>query len=299
MSRYVFLVPDRVKDPRGGIMNIVRHGELAVRLGAEAVLATDSGKDPHGRKWFLHRLPVIKWRERRPDDICVIPDLFSDRTDAVAGRCIIYMQTPIRLYNNFDHTRPDLAIWSDSPLMFEKCTRLYPGKDIPIVPNIVDSAAFPFVSQAKRKPGMMIVFPRKGSDFIGDVFAGYARSGRRYWKPRILSRMRFDKLAQVFGTAQAFLASADVEGCALPPQESMAAGVVVCGKNANGANFCMQHGKTALVSQDVSGTVENLMRLEDDGLRERLADAAYEFISRYFPAAEPTKFWRRLLDRDA
>ncbi|MFQ5591067.1 MAG: glycosyltransferase family 1 protein, partial [Phycisphaerae bacterium] len=116
MTRYIFLIPDKVKEPRGGIMNIVRHGELAAKLGAEVCLATDSGRDPHGRKWFPHSLRVIAWRKRRADDICVLPDLFAERTSTVSGRCIVYMQTPLRLSNNFDYSRPDVAIWTDSPM---------------------------------------------------------------------------------------------------------------------------------------------------------------------------------------
>ncbi|MFQ5592126.1 MAG: glycosyltransferase, partial [Phycisphaerae bacterium] len=197
--------------------------------------------------------------------------------------------------NNFDYSRPDVAIWTDSLMMLKKCKALYTGKDIPIVPNIVDDAAFPFVAQSEREPGMIIVFPRKGSYFIDEVFSKYRRDGGTYWRPKLLHRLPFKKLARCFGRAQAFFAAADVEGCALPPQESMAAGVVVTGKDAGGANFCMQHEETALVSTDVTEAVENLKRLEDGDLRQRLADTAHRFISRYFPAAEPAGFWRDIL----
>ncbi|MBN1491113.1 MAG: glycosyltransferase [Phycisphaerae bacterium] len=294
-ARYVFLIPDKVTSPRGGIMNIVRHCQIAAELGAPAVLATDTGKDPHGQEWFLHQLPVIKWSQRRRQDTCVVPDLWSKRANKVHGPCVVYMQVPNRLYNDFDHTREDLQIWTDSSLMLTLCRERYPGKEIPIVPNVVDNKAFPFIPQQERREGMIIVFPRKGSDFIDSVFAEYARRGGQYWKPKVLDKMRFDRMAKVFEQAQAFLASADVEGCALPPQESMAAGVVVVGKDANGANFCMQHGKTAMVASTPEEVAIALRELEAPSLRATLAHNAYDFIKQFFPDAAPMAFWRQIL----
>ena len=297
MNRFIFLIPDEKALPRGGIMNIIRFGELASSLGADVAVATFSGKDGHGKKWFKHNLPVIKWEDRSDDDICLIADLYSDQADHVNGACILYMQTPLQLHNNFDYMRKDLQIWTDSPYMLEMCKEHYPGKDIPIVPNIVDSKAFPFKPQSERKAGRIFVFPRKGDDFIKEVFKKYKKAGGNYWKPKRLHKLPFEKLAEEFGEAQAFFASADVEGCALPPQESMAAGVVVIGKNATGANFSMQHNKTALVCNTVDETVENLFRAEDEKLRTELAGEAYNFISRYFPDAEPKQFLENTFDK--
>jgi len=265
------------------------------RLGREVAIATYTGKDGHGRKWFQHQLPVIKWDERQEDDVCVIADLYSDQADLVKGRCIVYMQHPLLMYKNFDYRRQDLRIWTDSPYMLNKCQEFFPEKDIPIVPNIVDKSAFPFKPQSERKRGSIIVFPRKGDDFIREVFRAYKKAGGSYWMSKSLHKLPFVKLAAEFGKAQAFFASADVEGCALPPQESMAAGVVVIGKNATGSNFSMQDGETALVSSTVEETVTKLLEGEDDALRTRIAEAGYEFISRYFPENEPTEFWKQIL----
>jgi len=295
MSRYVFYIPDEGRGPTGGIMNIVRHCRLARKLGVEAVLSTESGDDTHGRLWFKHEIEYIKWSDRRTDDICVIPDYFTDLVADVKGRCIVYMQSPLWLKQNFDYARQDLTLWTDSPMMLDRCKQLYPGKQIPIVPNIVDSEAFPFIPQAERKDGMIIVFPRKGADFIKKVFSEYRSMGGRYWKAKVVNKMPFEKMTLLFRQAQAFLASADVEGCALPPQESMAAGVVVVGRNANGANFCMQHRKTALVCDYAEGTAAFLLALEKRSFREYLADNAYRYIQRFFPEAEPTRFWMSVL----
>lgn len=295
MDRYVFLIPDEKSQPRGGIMNIVRHGILAMQLGVDVVLATYTGKDGHGRKWFHHDLPVIKWDTRTPNDVCVVPDIMSGQVDLVKGRCIVYQQNPKYIFNNFDYKRSDLRIWTDSPMMLEKCQMAFPDIDIPIVPNIIDNKAFAFKVQSEKKQGCIIVFPRKGDDFIKDVFKSYKSAGGNYWKPMSLNKLPFEKLAQKFEEAQAFLASADIEGCALPPQESLAAGVVVVGKNAKGANFSMQDGETALIANTVAEAVEKLFQAEDAELRIRIAKAGHKFISRYFPENEPAKFWRELL----
>ena len=295
LGRYVFLIPDLGTRPAGGIMNIIRHAGVAARLGAEVAVATETGRDQHGRRWFRHDLPHIRWGDRRADDVCVIPDLYTDRVEEVEGPCIVYMQAPKLMFTNFDYRREDLQIWTDSPFMLEKCRALYPGKEIPIVPNVVDNAMFPFIPQSERKPGMIIVFPRKGKTFIKQVFAEYRAAGGRYWNPKVVHGMRFDKMAKVFQKAEAFLASADHEGCALPPQECMACGVVVVGKDAHGANFCMRHRETAMVANNAQEASACLLEVEVSTLRAKLARNGYGFIKRYFPDAEPTEFWRGVL----
>jgi glycosyltransferase involved in cell wall biosynthesis len=296
MRRFVFLIPDSAKQPRGGIMNIVRHGRVARGLGAEVVLATGTGRDGHGRSWFRHDLPCIRWDRRRDDDACVVPDLYSAQADAVAGPCIVYLQTPLRLTADFDYRRASVRLWTDSPFMLERCREVFPGKEIGIVPNVVDEEAFPFIPQRERRDGMIIFFPRKGEEYGRAVFDAYRRSGGRYWKPRTVDRMRFDRMATLFRKPQAFFASAEIEGCALPPQESMAAGIVVVGRDARGANFCMEHERTAMVTDGVDHAAACQASLEDPALRERLAQCAYEAISRYFPRNEPRAFWQGILE---
>ena len=298
MSRFVFLIPDERAEPRGGIMNIVRHCAVVRQVGSEAVLATPTGRDAHGKRWFRHQEKVIKWNDRKPEDVCIIPDLYSDKVTEHKGPCVVYEQHPALIYKNFDYLRENLQIWTDSPFMLEKCEEAFPGKDIPIVPNVVDDQAFPFTPQDKKQPGLIIVFPRKGKDFIKALFKLYKKRGGRYWKPKALHKMRLDKMAEVFCRAEAFLASAEMEGCALPPQEAMSAGVVVVGKSAKGANFGMRHGETAWVSETVEDTADGLFRLEDRALRQDLSVAGHQFISRYYPDREPAEFWRRVLGGD-
>jgi len=284
----------------GGTLNILRHCDVAQSVGAEACMATMSGEDPFGTEWGVQTakpLRFVPWSSRRPDDLCVIPDFVSYLADDIEGPCVIYEQHPLQVRADFDFRREDRVLWTDSPFMLEICHGVFPGKDVEIVPNIVDHRAFPFVPQAERRRGELMAFPRKGPEFIQATFDAYRRLGGTYWHLVEVDGLPFPELARRFGTPQAFLASADVEGCALPPQEAMAAGVVVVGKNARGANFCMEDGRTALIGETPEEAAVALRKAEDDALRERLATAGHEAISRYFAEGEPADFWRGFLAR--
>lgn len=278
----------------GGTLNIMRHGSLVRSLGAEALLMTPRGKDTH-RRFSVVRLPQIAWRKRRPDDVCIIPEFCSELADDIEGRVVVYLQVPLHLRRNFDYMDPRVQLWTDSPFMLERSRETFPGKDIEIVPNIIDDQAFPFRPQSERQRGCIFAFPRKGPEFIEATRAAYARLGGSYWQFELISGLSLSELAYEMRRPQAFLASAEVEGCALPPQESMAAGIVVVGKSARGANFAMEHRRTAMVAETPEAAAESLIELEKEELRDTISLAAREYIARYFPDAEPREFWRRKL----
>jgi glycosyltransferase involved in cell wall biosynthesis len=279
----------------GGTLNLMRHCAAARAIGADAFLATERGVDNYGETWGIGLLPFVCWSERRANDLCVIPDVFSPLADHVAGPCVVYQQQPIQVRANFDFRRHDVYIWTDSPFMLEICKRTFPGKEIPVVPNIVDDKAFPFIPQNKRKRGELMAFPRKGAEYIQATYQAYKQLGGAYWELVLVDGLPFRELALRFSTPQVFLASGEFEGCALPPQEAMAAGIVVVGKDARGANFCMKDGETALVADTPEEAAKALMRAEDDALRERIAIEAYREISRYFPDGDPAVFYRKFL----
>lgn len=162
----------------GGTMNIMRHCWLARRCGAEAVLATMSGQDTYGDVFGLQRhLPVIPWQERRPEDVCIVPDFVSQLIEDVRGVAIAYQQSPLQIKNDFDYRRQNVILWTDSPLMQAVCQQAYPGKPSIIVPNIVDAELFPFIAQAQREQGLLFAFPRKGAEFIKDTQIAYQQQG--------------------------------------------------------------------------------------------------------------------------
>jgi hypothetical protein len=280
----------RVKVVYGGTLNIMRHCQIAQNCGAEAVLATMSGKD-YGDKG-IPGLTYIAWRDRRPDDVCLIPDFVSELADEVSGRVIVYLQSPWFVKNNFNYRDERVTLWTDSPFMLEICQKVYLGKAIQIVPNIISDQDFPFIPQVQREPGLLFAFPRKGPEYINKTERIYREQGGKFWQFERIDGLSIQELAQQFRRPQVFLASAEVEGCALPPQESMAAGIVVVGKNARGANFCMEHRETAMIAPTPEEAARCLFELENAELREMLAQNAYHAIKRYFPTEEPSEFWR-------
>jgi glycosyltransferase involved in cell wall biosynthesis len=278
----------------GGTLNNMRHAAVARSLGIDAVLASPTGRNTYGA-YSIVDLPFIRWSDRRPDDVVLVPDFVSELVDEVRGPVIAYMQVPTHLRADFDF-RPDrVHVWTDSPFMLEKCRAIFPGKSIPIVPNIVDDERFPFIPQSDREQGLVFAFPRKGVDYIERTQAIYRRSGGKFWRFELIDGLPLDALARRMRRPQVFLASAQVEGCALPPQESMAAGIVVVGRSARGANFAMEHRRTAMVAETPEEAAAALIELEDADLRDRISRAGHAFIRRYFPEGEPMSFWRERL----
>ncbi len=280
----------------GGMLNVFRHAQIASQLGVPVVIASVCGQDTYQNVFGdQRRFQFIRWRDRRPTDVCVVPDFATQLIDQVAGPVVAYQQSPLFLQDDFDWRRASVRIWTDSPVMQSKCEALYKSKPITIAPNVVDSQMFPFLSQQERTPGLIFAFPRKGPAFIEQTQAAYRSFGGRYWRFELIDGLSIAELAKRFREPQAFLASADVEGCALPPQEAMAAGVVVVGKKAHNCNFSMQDGVTALVGETPEAAARRLIELESAQLRDTLSKAGYAYISRFFAAAEPTLFWKSQL----
>jgi glycosyltransferase involved in cell wall biosynthesis len=272
----------------------MRHCLVARSQGADAVMATISGQDTYG-EWGLPGLPYIRWADRRPDDICIIPDFVSDLADDVTDKAIVYLQVPLHTHANFNYRDERVALWTDSPFMLEICQATYPGKEVQIVPNIIDRNKFSFIPQAQREAGLIFAFPRKGPEFIAATKEWYQKLGGVYWRFELIDGLSIHELASEFRRPQVFLASAEVEGCALPPQESMASGIVVVGKTARGANFCMEHGKTAMVAETPEEAARCLLELEDAALRDAISQNAHAYISRYFFDGEPAEFWQKTI----
>jgi glycosyltransferase involved in cell wall biosynthesis len=283
----------RVNQVFGGTLNTMRHCAVARACGADAVLATMSGEDTYGDKGVAG-LPLIRWCDRRHDDICIVPDIMTDLIDEVAGPVVAYLQSPLFVKTNFDYKHERVRLWTDSPFMLKICRQVYgDAKPIEIVPNIIDDQTFPFIPQAEREPGLIFAFPRKEPRYIAETERIYREMGGKYWRFQLIDGITIHELARQFRRPQAFLASAIVEGCALPPQESMASGVVVIGRSAEGANFCMEHRETAMIAETPEAAARSLFELENLDLREQLTQNAYQAIKRYFPSEDPTEFWQK------
>jgi hypothetical protein len=298
LRRQLFLKFMRMEEVFGGTLNLMRHCAVARNCGADAVLATARGLNTYGDR-AVANLPFIRWQDRQPDDVCIVPDVFTALINRVTGPVIAYIQSPYFIYPDFDYRDERITIWTDSPFMKAKCEAVYPEKEIHIVPNIIDNQQFPFIPQSQREAGLIFAFPRKGPEYISETERLYRAAGGKFWKIERVSGLTIHELALAFRRPQVFLASAEVEGCALPPQESMAAGIVVVGKTAKGANFCMEHRKTAMIAETPEAAVRCLLELEQLELRDRLAQNAYLAIKHYFPDEAPSVFWRKVMQQYA
>ena len=280
----------------GGALNIMRHAQVARDGGAEVFLTTPTGTDTYG-EFGVTGLPWIAWRHRRPDDLVLIPEFCSELADRCRGPVIVYLQGPAHVRRNFEYLSQRITLWTNSPFTLARCREAFPGKDLPMVPNIVDNRTFKFIPQSERETGLAIAFPRKGPEFIERTISAYRARAGAYWKFELIEGVTQREVAARMRRPQAFIASADLEGCAMPPQECMASGIVVVGKNANGANFYMEHGSTALVANTPEQAAQGLIELENAALREAISRRAYEYISRWFPDREPAALWRSTLTR--
>jgi hypothetical protein len=278
----------------GGTLNIMRHCAIARDAGADAALTTPSGKDTYGRFGVVD-VPYVRWGDRRPDDVCIVPDFCTELINYVRGPAIAYLQVPNQLRANFDYWDSRVELWTDSPFMLERCREVFNEKEARIVPNVVDGKTFAFRPQSSREPGLLFCFPRKGPEFIEATEREYRSLGGTFWRFERIDGLSLRELAKAMERPQAFLASGEVEGCALPPQESMAAGIIVVGRSAKGANFSMEHRRTAMVAETPRDAALSLKELEDETLRDEISRNGFEFIRRYFPDGEPREFWDTLL----
>lgn len=279
----------------GGTLAIMRQCALARSLGADAIMATRSGRDTYGDLGVEH-LPFAAWAKRRPDDVCVVPDIYSALADDVVGPVIVYQQNPNLVRPDFDHRRPNVRLWTCSPLMSDCCRRILPGNEPTCVPMIIDPGAFPFRPAGEHQAGRLAALPRKGAmEFIQSAFGRYRELGGRYWELDLIDGLPFHQYAKRFCQAEAFLPATDVEGFALPGLEAMAAGVAVAGKNARGASAYMRDDDNALIANTVEEAAAALLRLEDPQLRQRLTQSGYAYVQQFFREAEPTRFWQQQL----
>jgi hypothetical protein len=279
----------------GGTLNIMRHCALARSLGADAVLATESGNDNYEDSGVA-KPPTVRWTSRRRDDLCVVPDVYSHLVDEISGPVVVWQQNPMQVRRNFDHLRDNLWLWACSPAMVERCREILPGKEATFVPVIVDATAFPFIEQEQRESGLLAALPRKNAGpFIEAAYRRYREQGGRYWRLALIDGLPFHEFARRLRAPQAILPATDVEGCALPGLEAMAAGIVVAGKDARGSSFYMRDGDTALVADTPDLAAAALRRIEDPELRQQLARNGRRFVERFFPDAEPRRFWESFL----
>ncbi|NQT23172.1 MAG: glycosyltransferase family 4 protein [Candidatus Omnitrophica bacterium] len=91
-------------------------------------------------------------------------------------------------------------------------------------------------------------------------------------------------LSELYNRSQIFCCSSLAEGFAMPPAEAMACGCAVATTDCGGNRDYAEDGVTALLSPtgNPKALSQNIIKLlDDDGLRVKLAEAAYEKIQNF------------------
>ena len=198
-----------------------------------------------------------------------------------------------------------------------------PGVDVAILPNGIDRAAWQ-VERAERDPevftvvSVMRLAPRKRPmqllrilRDVHDQLAGHRRlravivgegperrSMERYLAAHHLSgvveltgRLDHEAIRDLYRTADAFVAPANLESFGIAALEARCAGVPVVAKAATGVREFVEHGREGLLATDDRDLAHQLVRLAAD---VELAEA----MAKHNAATAPEMEWSEVTERN-
>lgn len=145
-----------------------------------------------------------------------------------------------------------------------------------------------FVEAIARLRTLGIDFTSTVSGIGPDQNAARARADFLKLEPRTVcfsGAVAYDDVASVYRGADIFVSPTYAEGFSNTILEAMASGVTIASCDTVGVNDCLRHGENALLSRpgDIEALTDHLRRLiEDDALRQQLADAALHECRRMY-----------------
>jgi glycosyltransferase involved in cell wall biosynthesis len=177
-------------------------------------------------------------------------------------------------------------------------------EDVQCVSNGIDHEKFrllnPISNRAKRVAMMFHPFAWKGSPDglralgavksqhpgLQAVLFGTPRRSESIpdWIEYYQNPPQRELVRSIYNESSVFVCPSWAEGFGLPPAEAMACGCAVASTDCGGVREFAEHEVTALLSppRDPEALARNMARLlEDDGLRQRLANAGHERIQNF------------------
>jgi glycosyltransferase involved in cell wall biosynthesis len=231
-STIYYLCPDYAT-PSGGIRAIYRHVDILNEAGRSAAVL--HRRDGYACRWFEHATRTVGAPSVRlsREDVLVVPEIYGPYLSRLPRepKLVAFNQNAYLTYEHVPSGRPPAyGIFTDAMTVSEDSAELlrfaFPGLDVTVVPNAIDTDTFHPSEQAPaRRIAMM---PRKRPEdselimrLLGDRLRG--------WEIVRIEGMSELQTAASLRSAPIFLALGRREGFGLPAAEAMASGCCVVG----------------------------------------------------------------------
>jgi glycosyltransferase involved in cell wall biosynthesis len=232
-----YLTPD-YNVPSGGIRAEYKHVDLLNVEGLDAaVLHHASG---FACDWFPHatRIAAAPDVTLGPEDVLVVPEIYGPHLERLPdGPTLVAFNQ--NAYLTFDRVPSDQAVsygaftraLTVSPDSVEFLRFAFPGLDVRLVPNAIDSDVF---HPAASPPGRTLALMPRKRPAEADQLLRLLGARLEGWEVLTIAGGSEREVAEALRGASLFLALGHQEGFGLPPAEAMASGCYVIGFPAFG-----------------------------------------------------------------
>jgi len=232
-----YLCPDHAP-PSGGIRAIYRHVDILNDAGLSAAVLHHS--EGFSCRWFEHSTRTLGAPSvvLSRDDVLVVPEIYGPflRRLPREPRLVAFSQNA---YLTFEHIAPPLrppyelfeAALTVSPDSAEYLRFAFPGLEVAIVANAIDTAVFHPLDRAPGK--RLALMPRKRPAEAEEVLR-LLGNRLRGWEVERIDGVGEAEAAAMLRSAPIFLALGRREGFGLPVAEAMASGCFTVGFPAFG-----------------------------------------------------------------
>lgn len=301
-----YLTPDYPR-PTGGIRVAYRHVDLLNEAGRSAAIVHH--RDGYACGWFEHSTRVLGAPSARlgPEDVLVVPEMYGQFLHELPRepRLVAFSQNAYMTFDrvpagsalSYDRLTAAMTVSVDSA---EYLRFAFPGLDVSVVPNAIDTTVF---HPAAEPPGRRIaVMPRKRPQeadqvlrLLGDRLGG--------WDVVTIAGASERETAELMRSSAIFLAFGLREGFGLPPAEAMASGCYVIGFPAFGGREIfdpefsrpIEDGDVLTFAHEVARAMADFER--EPAILHRAAARAGEHVRRTYSAQRQREALLAFMDR--